>query len=111
MVTIDGAKVLQRDDDLGSLEVGKKADLVLIDYARKPHLNPLGEDIYSAVAFGARGSDVGLVMVDGRVVVEDGEIVTVDTAEVIRMATAQSEAYRERIAKMPISPEWELPTL
>jgi 5-methylthioadenosine/S-adenosylhomocysteine deaminase len=110
MATIDGAKVLQKEEELGSLEVGKKADVVLIKYAGKPHLNPVG-DIYGAVAFGARGSDVDLVMVDGEIVVKEGELQKVDTEEVVARAVEQSKHYKARIDEMPVSPVWDLPTV
>ncbi|MGC9357337.1 MAG: amidohydrolase family protein [Anaerolineae bacterium] len=109
MATIDGAKVLQKEEELGSLEVGKKADIVLIKYAGKPHLNPVG-DIYGAVAFGARGTDVELVMVDGKVVVRDGDLQNVDTEELVAQAVEQSKRYKARIDEMPVSPIWDLPT-
>jgi hypothetical protein len=63
------------------------------------------------VAFGARGSDVEMVMVNGRVVVEDGELTTVDTHVLVERAVAQSKDLRERVVNMPIAPVWELPTL
>ncbi len=110
MSTIEGARVLNIEHELGSLEPGKKADIVLIKYAGKPHLNPV-EDVYAAVASGARGTDVEMVLVDGRIVVEGGQVTTVDADEVIRLAVAEAKAYKARIEQMPISPPWELPTL
>lgn len=105
MVTIDGAKVLGKEKELGSLEAGKKADVVLIRYDDKPHLNPL-DDLYTPVAFGARGSDVETVMVNGRIVVDKGQVLTVDTRTVIEQAIAQSKKYKARIDQTPISPVW-----
>ena len=59
-------------DQIGSLEVGKKADLVLLDFAR-PHLYPR-HSVSSAIVYQANGSEVDTVVVDGRVLVAAGEL-------------------------------------
>ena len=68
MVTVDAARALGRDDEIGSLEAGKKADAIVVDL-RQPHLSPdfmiVHRLIYEAV-----GNDVEKVVVDGRVVME-----------------------------------------
>ena len=65
MATIDGAKALGLDSEIGSVEVGKKADLILIDL-NKPHLSPPA-DPWTTVAHSAMGSDVDTVIVEGRI--------------------------------------------
>ncbi|WP_116450596.1 amidohydrolase family protein [Blastococcus litoris] len=79
--TKGGAHTIGRDDDLGSLEVGKKADVVLIKNENSPVsfplLNPLGH-----VAFQAQRGDVHTVIVDGRVVKHDGKLVGIDLGAV-----------------------------
>lgn len=81
MATIHGANLQQRSDT-GSLEVGKKADIVAIDLDAphmKPNLNPLALLVYSAQA-----SDVVMTMVDGRILYEGGEYLTLDKEKVMR---------------------------
>jgi len=84
MATIDGARALGLDKSIGSLEVGKKADLILIDF-RKPHLTPV-HDPYANIVYSARGSDVETVIVNGRVLMEERTVTTLDEEEVIRRA-------------------------
>jgi len=81
MATIDGAKAVGLGSVIGSLEVGKKADIILID-ANKPHLKPL-HDIYAALVYSARGSDVNTTIVDGRIIMDERSIKTVNEYEVI----------------------------
>jgi 5-methylthioadenosine/S-adenosylhomocysteine deaminase len=76
MATIDGARVLGMEDRIGSLAPGKLADLIVIDLDC-PHLTP-NYDPISHLAYAARGTDVLHVMVNGRWVVRDGRITTVD---------------------------------
>jgi cytosine/adenosine deaminase-related metal-dependent hydrolase len=84
-----------RRPDLGTLEPGTRADLVLLDLDH-PHLTPC-PDVVSAVVFQAQGFEVDTVLVDGRVVVDDREVTTLDpAAEVRERATAAARAVRER---------------
>jgi len=80
MATVGGARALGLEKSVGSLEVGKKADVVLIDFG-KPHLTPV-HDFYANVVYSARGSDVDTVVVDGKVLMAGGEVKTVDEEEV-----------------------------
>lgn len=80
MATINGAKALGLDDSIGSLEVGKKADFVGIDM-RKVHLQPYFNPV-SAIVYSATGGDVKLVAVNGKIVVENGLLKTMDEDEV-----------------------------
>jgi cytosine/adenosine deaminase-related metal-dependent hydrolase len=77
--TRGGARALGRDTELGSVEVGKKADLVLIKNERSPVMFPLLNP-YGHVAFQAQRGDVHTVLVDGRVVKHDHELVGIDLA-------------------------------
>lgn len=89
MATIYGADAVFQRDRIGSLEVGKRADLVLLD-AREPHWHPHYDPV-SHVVYAARSADVRRVYVDGRLVVEDGTCVTIDEErvryEAARLAT------------------------
>ncbi|MBO5142214.1 MAG: amidohydrolase [Clostridia bacterium] len=76
MATIDGAKALGLEKEIGSLEVGKKADVIIIDLD-KPHLIPV-HDIYSTLAYSVNGADVETVIIDGNIVMEDRKMLTID---------------------------------
>lgn len=80
MTTIDGARALGLERSVGSLEVGRKADVILVDF-RKPHLTPV-HDFYANMVYSARGSDVETVIVDGKILMEGGEVKTLDEEEV-----------------------------
>ena len=67
MATREGARALGLDDEIGSIEPGKRADLILVDRDR-PHLAP-DRDPWSTLVYAARGTDVRLTMVDGEVLV------------------------------------------
>jgi 5-methylthioadenosine/S-adenosylhomocysteine deaminase len=76
MATIDGARALGLGDRIGSLEPGKQADIIVLDL-HKPHLTPLYHP-ESQLVYAARGSDVATAIIDGRVVMENGCILTFD---------------------------------
>jgi len=90
MATINGAHALGMQDEIGSLEVGKKADLVLID-ADQPHWVPLIDPVANLV-HGGLGTDVSQVWVDGQPLVVDGIVVSMDQREVLRRAQAAAQA-------------------
>ena len=69
MATRAGARTLGLDDEIGSIEAGKRADLIVVDRDR-PHLAP-GPDPYSTLVYAARGSDVRTTIVDGEVLVDE----------------------------------------
>jgi len=82
MATIEGAKALGLEDIVGSLEVGKKADLILIDF-EKPHLTPT-HDFYANLVYSAHGSDVVTVIVDGEILMENRKVKTLNESTVIK---------------------------
>jgi 5-methylthioadenosine/S-adenosylhomocysteine deaminase len=84
MATINGAKALGLGESIGSLEVGKKADIVLVDLS-KPHLKPL-HNIYASIVYSARGSDVDTVIVDGKILMENRQVKTLDEQAVMEKA-------------------------
>lgn len=94
MVTIDAARALGLEDEIGSLEVGKKADIILIDMYR-PHLYPPNMPLYR-VAYFANGNDVQTVIVDGRVLMLDREVKTVDETQVLDLADRELRAALDR---------------
>ncbi|MBE9580130.1 MAG: amidohydrolase [Proteobacteria bacterium] len=81
LATRGGAKAIGLADQIGSLEVGKKADLIIID-THKPHLTPL-YDPSSHLVYAAGGGDVRDVIIDGRLVVKDRTLLTIKVEDVI----------------------------
>ncbi|MEO7953802.1 MAG: amidohydrolase family protein [Polaromonas sp.] len=105
MVTIDAARTLGLEHDIGSLEAGKKADIILVDLF-KPHLMPLNMPVYRVTAF-ANGADVTTTIVNGKVLMEDGKVNTVNEAEVMERAQLATDRMLERtgLAHLLDSPE------
>lgn len=103
MATINGARALGREDEIGSLEVGKKADFVVLDM-NKPHLTPSPNPV-STVVHCATGADVRLVVIDGKTVVRDGRVLTLDEEQVMRTARSRAEALYQR-AGVQVRPRW-----
>ena len=85
MATRNGAK-LQGREDTGALEVGKKADIIALDMT-KPHLYPNLDPMALAV-YSAQGADVAMTMVDGRILYENGEFLTLDADRILHEARA-----------------------
>jgi cytosine/adenosine deaminase-related metal-dependent hydrolase len=94
MATRAGARTLGLEADIGSIEPGKKADLIIIDRDR-PHLAP-GPDPFSTIVYAARGSDVRTTIVDGEVLVGEFAPTRVDRAEVAREAHAAARELAGR---------------
>jgi len=82
MATIGGAKVLGLGRDVGSIEAGKKADLIIIGLNR-PHIIPL-YNYYSQLVYAVNGADVTGSIINGRIVMRDGRVLTMDEAMVMR---------------------------
>ncbi len=93
MATRWGAEVLGLGAVTGSIEKGKAADLVMADL-NKPHLTPM-YNIYSHIVYSMRPSDVDMVMVDGKVVVNDRELTTADESEILQKARKWSDAIKK----------------
>lgn len=95
MGTRGGARAMGREKDLGSLERGKKADIVIIDM-QKAHIAPIHR-YSSALVYNANGNDVHTVLVNGEVVVEAGRCTLVDEDEIIKRAQARVDKLREKL--------------
>jgi cytosine/adenosine deaminase-related metal-dependent hydrolase len=94
MATIDGARALGLDKELGSLEPGKKADIILVDVF-KPHIYPFNMPV-ERITYYANGNDVDTVIVNGEVLMENRVVKTVDEAEVLEKAQHETEAMLDR---------------
>ena len=84
LATINGARVLNMENEIGSLEVGKKADIILIDM-NKPHLLPVNRYAPKLV-YSANGGDVRTTIIDGKVVMEDYVVQTMDEKRIMEDA-------------------------
>ena len=94
MATRAGARTLALDDEIGSLEKGKRADLIVVDRDR-PHLAQ-GDDPYSTLVYSARGTDVRTTIVDGEVLVENFAPVRVDQREIVAEARLAARELARR---------------
>jgi 5-methylthioadenosine/S-adenosylhomocysteine deaminase len=92
MATIDGARAVHLEKEIGSLETGKKADVVLIGLD-SPNAVPI-YDYYAAIAYSLKGNDVETVIVGGRILMRDRKLLTVDE----RAAVARAREYKLKIA-------------
>jgi 5-methylthioadenosine/S-adenosylhomocysteine deaminase len=92
MATIGGARALGMEKEIGSLEAGKRADLVVIR-ADAPHAVPM-YDVYSHLVYALKASDVRHVMVNGRLIVRDRNVLTLQQTEVL----AEAMKWQKKIA-------------
>ena len=93
MATIEGAKVLGLEDITGSLEIGKKADIIIVDI-KKPHLTPMYNP-YSHLVYAARGSDVSHSIINGQLVMEDRKLLSLNVNDILKKAKNISEQIIE----------------
>lgn len=93
LTTIGGAEVLGLKDKIGSLELGKKADIIILNW-KQPHLTPV-YNYYSHLVYSAAGHDVRTVIVDGTVIMDHRQILTVNEKEVM----SEVEKIGEKIKK------------
>jgi 5-methylthioadenosine/S-adenosylhomocysteine deaminase len=89
MATIEGARTLGLEDITGSIEVGKKADIIIVD-TNKPHLTPMYNP-YSHIVYSARGNDVSHSIINGQLVMEDRKLLTFDLDEILSRAKNKSK--------------------
>jgi 5-methylthioadenosine/S-adenosylhomocysteine deaminase len=105
MATIEGARAIGLDRQIGSLEVGKQADLILVDLSA-PNLSPTLlnpiRNLVPNLVYAASGHEVKSVMVAGKLLVEDYHILTVDESAIIAEAQVQAEQLSQRVADDPI---------
>lgn len=92
MATVGGASVLGLDEDIGTLEPGKRADLIVVD-VNQPHLQPLYNP-YSTLVYSATGADVRHAVVNGKVLMEDRRFTTLDPDEIMSRVNSIAEPIR-----------------
>ncbi len=100
MGTVNGAKALRLAEEIGSLETGKKADLVMLDVDR-PEWRPLFHVVNNLV-YSATGDSVHTVIVDGRVVMDANRLMVADEAELLEAAQSLRKEMRKRLARYPL---------
>ena len=96
LATLGGARALGLEAEIGSIEVGKRADLTVLDL-QGPHAQPEDADLISRIVYSARAADVRHVIVDGRIVVRDGVLITSDLSEIRRAANAAARRLRRAV--------------
>lgn len=94
MATRNGARTLGLEAEIGSVAIGKRADLILVDRDR-PHQAP-GPDPYSTLVYAARGTDVRTTIVDGEILVDDFKLVRLEQAHVLASAREQARRLEAR---------------
>jgi cytosine/adenosine deaminase-related metal-dependent hydrolase len=90
MSTIDGARCVGLDREVGSIETGKKADMVLLDL-RRAHTTP-AHSIASTIVYQALGGEVDTVIVDGRILLEGGELACMSAEEEMAFLASAQQA-------------------
>ncbi|MFB6372948.1 MAG: amidohydrolase family protein, partial [Bradymonadaceae bacterium] len=98
LATIDGARALDIDDEVGSIAAGKNADLVVLDLASDPATVP-GGNLYSRIVYSAQKSNVSDVYADGRRVVDGGRLVGIDREELLDEASAAHDRVAQRMKR------------
>jgi 5-methylthioadenosine/S-adenosylhomocysteine deaminase len=95
MATIDGAKALGLDSEIGSIEAGKRADLSVVRLDRL-HATPAG-DVVSALVYSAEANDVDTVLIDGKLVMRERKLLTLDEGETIARGNAEYQNLIHRL--------------
>ncbi|MFZ0883686.1 MAG: amidohydrolase [Candidatus Acidiferrales bacterium] len=98
MATITGARALHLEKQIGSLEAGKKADLILVD-TTAPHATPM-YNVYSQLVYALKASDVKTVVIGGKIVMQDRQMLTLNEKEIL----AKAQDYKKQIATSLVNP-------
>lgn len=94
MVTINGAKALNLQKEIGSIEVGKKADIILVD-KNAVNLNPMSNILSSNLVYAANGSNVDTTICDGQILMENKKLTTLDERSIIENADKTIRELKE----------------
>jgi 5-methylthioadenosine/S-adenosylhomocysteine deaminase len=94
MATIDGARAMGLDREIGSIEIGKRADVIVVDLDRLQSVPT--PDVVSALVYSAQSTDVRTTIIDGQVVMRDGELTLLNEAMVLQDAMREAARLRER---------------
>ena len=97
MATINGARALGLDHQIGSIEPGKRADLQLLNLDQ-PHSTPCPDPV-STIVYAAEAVNVVSVIIDGKVVLKEGRLVTLNETEILRDAAREFEMLDQKLIK------------
>jgi len=103
MATIRGARAMGLEDQVGSIEAGKRADFIVINMD-KPHLTPCFDPV-STIVYAAHGSDVDTVVVDGKILMQNRKVLTLDEEAIVTDARLRAAQVSQR-AGLVIKPNW-----
>jgi len=105
MATVDGARAVHWDNEIGSLEKGKKADVIIVECKRSNWIPLHDFSLVPTLVYSGEGADVETVIIDGRLVMEKRKILTVDVKKVLRQA---QRATQKLVKKLPfkLKPKW-----
>jgi 5-methylthioadenosine/S-adenosylhomocysteine deaminase len=95
MATIEGARAIHKEKEIGSIEAGKKADLILISLD-EPNAVPM-YDVYAQIAYSLKGSDVETVIIGGKVVMRDHKLLTIDEPKVLEKARDYGQSVKKSL--------------
>jgi cytosine/adenosine deaminase-related metal-dependent hydrolase len=104
MATLNGARALGVAALAGSIEAGKRADFIIIN-TDAPHLTPVWNPV-ATVVFGAQGSDVDTVVVDGRILMQGRQVRTLDEGAILEDARQRYHDVAQRAGVKDIGPQW-----
>ena len=96
MATIDGARALHLEKQIGSLEAGKKADLIIVDI-NAPHATPM-YNVYSEIVFALKATDVRTVIIAGRPIMEERKMLTLNEEEILQRAKEYQKKVQTSLA-------------
>ena len=94
IATINGARALGLQKEIGSIEIGKKADMILVRL-KEPHLMPIISPL-SNLVYAAEGSDVDTAIIDGKIIMENRVVKTLDESKILKQAIERGEKLLER---------------
>jgi 5-methylthioadenosine/S-adenosylhomocysteine deaminase len=108
MATVNGAKCALRDEEIGSLERGKKADITIFD-TQRPEWQPLYANPLVNLVYSATGSSVDTVLVDGKILVQRGQALSIDEEEVYKEVKRLKKGILEKTGLIEkIKPKWPI---
>ncbi|MGB9740421.1 MAG: amidohydrolase [Candidatus Bathyarchaeales archaeon] len=97
MATVEGAKALSWENEIGSIEVGKKADMIIVNL-EEPHLQPVYSEA-SHLVYAVKGSDVETVIVNGEILMENRELKTLNIESVVKMAEKAKNSLLDKLKR------------
>jgi 5-methylthioadenosine/S-adenosylhomocysteine deaminase len=103
MATIGGARALHMESEIGSLEPGKKADLIVLGLD-SPNAVPL-YNIYAQIVYALKGDDVRTVVIGGRIVMQDRRILTLNQAAIVARASGFAGKVKKSLNMVQAEPE------